>query len=362
VAGVLSLLKPPATVRILQLPDLPPKGDIVDYIDGKECLDADDLRHGIEELADAVPVWRPSEPPTDSAPDDPGPDWYTIADIQALPQYDHGLPPISTGFVALDEALRGGLRPECVYVVAGRTGTSKSTLVLNIARKAALDGHTVLVFKLEESPREAVWRLHAAASQVRLNRLLDGVAHADDEDRRKLADGGELIRGLPIRLSENRHLQHIQRISRTHVEAGGKVIIVDQLSMAIVPDTENLYHKATTVSNVLRLLAAELHVPVIVVCQINRLASRNKTYLSVNDLRDSGAIENDAAGVILIDNVRTPDGVQWSARELTRYLDIIIAKNRYGPTTDPKKPLTLVWWPALCRIEDVAHVPVEGER
>ena len=110
------------------------------------------------------------------------------------------------------------------------------------------------------------------------------------------------------------------------------------------------------------LLAADLHVPIVVVCQINRLAARSREHLSVNDLRDSGAIENDAAGVILIDRIREPDGPSWSASAPVRYLDIIIGKNRYGPTTDPKKPLTLVWWPSLCRIEDVVRAPVEAER
>ena len=84
VAGILSTVKPPAIVRILQLPGLAAKGDIVNYIEGKECHDDDDLRHGIEEMADGTPVWHPSPQPTDSLPDDPGPDWHTIADILVL--------------------------------------------------------------------------------------------------------------------------------------------------------------------------------------------------------------------------------------------------------------------------------------
>ena len=278
-----------------------------------------------------------------------------------MPNYRAGLPPISSGFAALDKILRGGFRPDCVYIVGGRTGTSKSTFVLNIARKVALDGHGVLVFKLEEAPREAVWRIHAAASQVPLNRLLDGPAGPASEDGNKLADGADLIRDLPVRFSANRHLEHIQRISRAHVEAGGKLIILDQLSMITVAGTDNQYQATTAASNTLRLLAVQLHVPIVVVAQINRLASRNNACLTVNDLRDSGHLENDAAAVILINRIREPDGAGWSGCELTRYLDIIIAKNRYGPTTDPADPLTLQWWPALCRIEDVVRDVTEAE-
>lgn len=118
-----------------------------------------------------------SAPPTNSIPPDPGPPWRTIAEIGALPEYDQGLPVITTGYTVLDRVLGGGFRIESTYILAGRTGTSKSTLALNIARRVAASQYPVLVMKLEESATEAVYRLHAAAARVPFLTLLNGVDH-----------------------------------------------------------------------------------------------------------------------------------------------------------------------------------------
>lgn len=354
VARILTGLHTSARVKIVGLPGLSEKSDIVDWLAIHECTDLDDLRRIIGELTDAAPWYVPAEnvQPTDSLPADAGPLWVTVAEVGTLPTYRQGLQPLTTGYACLDAALRGGFRPECMYTVAARTGSAKTTLALNVARRDALSGHSVLVFKLEESVTEATWRMHAAASQVDFRLLLDGTSSATHDDRKKLIDGWSLIRSLPIRLSACRDLPGIQRIARAHVEQGGKLIILDQLSMIRVEGAEVGYTQATTASNALRLLAVELRVPVVLVCQVNRPAAKNdKEHLSCHDLRDSGAIENDSAAVILIDKVREPDHA-WRAAEPVRYLDLIIGKNRYGPTTDPEKPLTLTWWPRWCRIEE----------
>ena len=119
-----------------------------------------------------------------------------------------------------------------------------------------------LIFKLEESPTELVWRMHAAAAQVDMRRLLDGVGHATGE-REKLVDGWEVLRDLPIRISDQRGLDAVQRISRKHAEDGGELIIVDQLSMVSVQEAEVGYRTATLVSNTLRRLAQDLHLPIL---------------------------------------------------------------------------------------------------
>lgn len=355
VARILVGLTPPARVRIVELPGLGKGDDIADFIAARECLEPEAIRREIESLADTTPFYvAPTEnaPPTDSAPAPAGPPWMTITDVGNLPTYGTGLVPITTGYEVLDDALRGGFRPGSLYVVAGRTGSAKSTLALNHARRIALAGHSVLVLKLEESITEAVWRLHAAASQVDFRTLMDGARTATGDDRQRLVDGWSLIRTLPIRLSACRDLVGIQRIAREHFTQGGNIIIIDQLSMVSVGDGEVGFVQATLASNALRLLAVELHVPILLVCQVNRPASKNaKEHLTCHDLRDSGAIENDATAVILIDKVREPEQV-WRASEPVRELDIIIGKNRYGSTTDPDKPLTLTWFPRSCRIEE----------
>ena len=297
-------------------------------------------------------------PPTDSLPEDPGPPWLTIGEVGKLPAYREGLSPVTSGFAVLDNALRGGFRPESVHILAGRTGGAKTTLALNVTRRAALAGHPVLLFKLEESPVEAVWRLHAAASQVELVKLLDGAKLAVNE-RQRLIDGWTLIRELPIRLSEHRSIDAIERVSRMHVDDGGGLIVIDQLSMVDYPGVTGAYERATAISNALRLLARKLHVPILLVAQVNRPASKASDRLTCNDLRDSGALENDAAAVLLIDRVRKPDAMRWHTDPLT--LEIVVGKNRYGHSTGPDdRPLELLWWPWCCRIEDAATLP-EGD-
>ncbi len=313
--------------------------------------------HAVGCKADCPPPQsKGGAPPTDCIPEDPGPPWLTIPEIGKLPAYRDGFKAISSGYAALDGVLKGGFRAGFVHILGGRTGSSKSTLVTNIVRRVALDGHPTLLFKLEEHVAEAVMRLHAAAAQVPLTALLD----ADTASYRdELVDGWNLIRTLPLRISDARDIGAIQRISRKHVAEGGKFIAIDQLSMIDVPDAEIGYPRATLASGALRRLARDLNVPVLLVCQINRGASKGKERLSANDLRDSGALENDAATVLLVDRVRKPDH-EWSGAEPSRYLEVLVTKARYGPTTAPGKPVELLWFPRVCRVEDVAPVGVEA--
>lgn len=288
-------------------------------------------------------------PPTDSVPE-AGPPWLTVQEVGRCPVYKEGLSTVTSGFSVLDNALRGGFRPESMYIIGGRTGSAKSTLALNITRRAAIAGVNVLLLKLEESPVEAVWRMHAAASQVSLRKLLDGARH-EKEERQRLIDGWNLIRTLPIRISDVRALSRIRAISEAHVNDGGQLVVIDQLTM-IDGGGLNPYERATNASNELRLLARQLRVPILLVCQVNRVASKEKDRLSCTDLRDSGALENDAAAVLLIDRVRQPDVYRWRTDPLA--LEIVVGKNRYGASTRHEdKPLELHWWPDICRIEDV---------
>lgn len=299
------------------------------------------------------PELRNDAPPTDSIPRQ-AKQWYTIGELAKHRAYRTGLPPISTTYAQLDRVLMGGFRPQCVYVIAARTGSAKSTFGLNIARRAAIAGSPVLVCKLEEALMEAVWRIHAAASHVQFNVLLNGTDRAGEWDDARLADGMSLIESLALRFASSRDIDTIEATARAHASEGGKLMIVDQLSMVSAQQTQIGYERATEVSNRLRLLAKELNIAILLLVQVNRDGSRrtgDKDHLTVNDLRDSGCIENDAAGVLLIDKVVTPDG---QAAVNSRYLEIIVGKNRYGPVTKPDKPVRLLWFPALCRIEDCA--------
>ena len=303
-------------------------------------------------MKDAAPMYYvplgDSPPPTDSLPEI-APPWLTPADLGQAPSYRAGLRCTTTGYKCLDLALRGGFRAECLYVIAGRTGNGKTTITSNIARCTALAGETVLLFKLEESPREALWRIHSAAAQVEFRKLLDGNQDADLEERSRLADAWEMVRELPIRLSACRELDGIQRIARAHAEQGGGLIIVDQLSMIRAGGNVG-YERATIASNALRQLAVELQVPILLVCQVNRAAAKDEKPLTCHDLRDSGEIENDATAVLLLDKPRSA-AQSWAVAPFL-YLDVAVGKHRYGPLTEPDKPIVMTWFPLICRIEE----------
>jgi replicative DNA helicase len=161
-----------------------------------------------------------------------------------------------------------------------------------------------------------------------------------------------MIHRLPIRITDERRLYALEHIAQQHAEQDGRLIVIDQLSIIEVPDADIGYQQATRASNRLRLLARRLRIPILLVAQINRAASRNpKERLTCNDLRDSGALENDAAAVILINRINEPTVKRSPTDPLE--LELLIGKNRYGRfTRHDDDPLRLLWWPRFCRIED----------
>lgn len=360
VARIVTALHPPARAKIVRLP-LENEGD--DFEQFKLARTPREVREQIAALVEAAEWHTPTPdaaPPTDSLPPDPGPSWVMIGELASKPSYRKGLIPVSSGFETIDHALGGGWRPETLNILAGRTGSAKSTFAANAARRMAIAGKHVLYFALEESIIEKGWRIHAAASQVEFRTLLNGASAATDAERKKLNDGWSLVRTLPIRFSDARDLDAICRISKAHADQAGDAIIIDQLSMITVAGADIGYQKATLASNRLRTLAVELHVPIVLIAQVSRESSKSKEKLTSNSLRDSGELENDSACVLMIDRVREPDG-QWRGAEPVRILEMLATKNRYGATTHTDTPLELNWYPRTCRIEEPERKPQGGD-
>ena len=304
----------------------------------------DDLRSKVEHAYQYAKREPGNRLPTDTVEDD-APLWRTAIELAKTPAYTRGMRAVGTGFRSLDDALGGGFRPGCVYVLAGRTGSAKSTLALNVVRTMALDGASVLLLKLEETPVEALWKIHAASAKVPVKIMLDGEITRSEA----LVDGWKLIADLPIRYSDTCDLPGVQRTCREHVKQGGQMVVIDQSSMVGVPEAISAYERATTLSNTLRMLAVHLHVPILLVCQVNRNAAINKKRgdLDVNDIRDSGAFENDAACVMMIDRAEDPPSLR-SDQPMT--LTMKIVKNRYGRVSDDE--LLFSWRPWWGRVEE----------
>lgn len=285
------------------------------------------------------------------------PPWQTIEQIGQDPTLRSGLPVVSSGFGALDVILHGGFRSQSVYILGGRTGAAKSTLAANVARIAAEHGHPVLFFKLEEPPVELVWRLQAAHSGISLRAFQDGLVNMKDmKVRARMLNCEAAVKRWPIYIASSRILSTICQTIERHwaCEFANCLVIVDQLSMIHVPDCTSVYQTVTVASNALRKAAIDASVPILVVAQVNRGASKAKERLSMNDLRDSGAIENDAASVLMINRSR-----EMPSHHKKRIMDVIVAKNRHGrATADGDDPVQLVWTPESARVDGMF---VEGQ-
>jgi replicative DNA helicase len=240
-----------------------------------------------------------------------------------------GLP---TGFRDLD-VMTTGLHPGQLIILAARPKMGKSAFSLNIAENAArATGKTVAIFSMEMSLRELGMRLVASVSQINVQRLATGRLY-EHEWPRIATSTGELL-NLPLVFNEAGGLSIMElralarRIKRDHPNLG--LVIVDYLQLMVGGDSEaNRANQLAEISRGLKLLAKELQLPVIALSQLNReLEKRPNKRPIMSDLRDSGAIEQDADMILFIyrDEVYNPDSQDKGCAE------IIIAAQRNGPT------------------------------
>lgn len=247
---------------------------------------------------------------------------------------------VSTGFAALDNKL-SGLQKSDLIILGGRPSTGKTAFALDIARHAALMGHTVGAFSLEMSREQVIDRIISAESQVPLWNILTGRIKSDTEF--------SMIQGALDRLSDTKLfiddspslniMQMRSMARRLQVEHGLDLLIVDYLQL-IRPRTnsDNMVQQVTEISRGLKALSRELKVPVLAVSQLSRgVEQRDHKIPRLSDLRDSGSIEQDADIVMFIyrkdkdQNSFDIGGDGSSSGGLTGTTQILIAKHRNGP-------------------------------
>jgi len=277
-------------------------------------------------------------------------DFVPIKDI--LDKYFEGTPPpeegvfqrvpqIYSGFHGLDELL-GGMQRSDLIVLAGRPSMGKTSLALNIARNAAIDqGACVAIFSLEMSNESLVQRLLASEAEVNSKRMRLGL-NTDDEERAimeaqgKLSSASIYIDDSPmVRIAEMR-----SKARRLHYEHPLDLIVLDYLQLLQSEGrSENRVQELSNITRSLKGLARELNVPLIAVSQLSRAVEGRAIHIpQLSDLRESGAIEQDADIVIFIyrDEVYYKTEEDWERdhpnQEYPRELaDIIVAKHRNGP-------------------------------
>lgn len=241
---------------------------------------------------------------------------------------------VSTGFPDLDR-LTGGFRPGQFIILAARPAMGKTSLALNIASHAAVNTNKkVAVFTMEMASDEVIMRMFSSASEVNMDSMLKGYG-MNEEKLIRIMQASEVLSTKQIYIDEsgtNTPLDIRAKTRRLAAEAGGlDLILIDYLQLMTLPkDKDNRQQEISEISRALKILAKDMKIPVVALSQLNRmLESREDKKPRLSDLRESGAIEQDADLVMFIyrDEYYYPDKT-----EKPGIAEIIVGKNRHGST------------------------------
>jgi replicative DNA helicase len=241
---------------------------------------------------------------------------------------------VPTGFMDLD-SLFGGWMPGQIIIVAARPAMGKSTLALDFARAAAVtNGLPTILFSLEMGRDEIKHRLYSAQGRIPLHHIRHQ-GGMTDEDWARFAKIMPRVNQSPLHIDTdaNKSVARIQARCRAIQQTTGlRLVIIDYLQLMQPGGSRregNRQQEIADMTRSLKVIAMELQVPIIVLSQLNRGPEQraDKTPV-VSDLRESGAIENDADIVILIHREDAYDKTSPRAGEA----DLIIGKNRNGET------------------------------
>lgn len=215
------------------------------------------------------------------------------------------VPPLTTGIQDLDELLGGGTRPGQMVVVGARPGIGKSVVATNLAVAAAQRGHGVAVCSLEMSEGELLERIFADQASVSLERIREP-RRLDGADQARLQQTADRIATWPLKIEDaaQQTLASIRTFARDRARTprGLRLLVVDYLQlMSSTGRPESRQQEISEISRGLKLLAKELGITVLALSQLNRGSEqRAGGRPQLSDLRESGAIEQDADIVILL--------------------------------------------------------------
>ncbi len=240
---------------------------------------------------------------------------------------------VPTTYARLDE-LTAGLQPSDLIIIAARPSMGKTALALNIALRSAVHhGTRTAVFSLEMSTEQLIQRMLCTFGKVDLANMRRGFL--DDEDWTKLYDAAQYLSGAAIFIDDTPSLSTLElraRCRRLKAEHGIQLVIVDYLQlMRASRNIDSREQEISDISRTLKAIAKELNIPVVALSQLNRkVEERSDKRPMLSDLRESGAIEQDADVICFIyrDEVynKKDDNPKRGVAE------IIIGKQRNGPT------------------------------
>lgn len=246
---------------------------------------------------------------------------------------DNKLRGVSTGFKSLDNKLSGFQNSDLI-ILAARPSMGKTSLALDIARKAAIQSDvSVGIFSLEMSSQQLIDRMLAAEAQVDSWKLRTGRL-SSDSDFDRIRDTLDVLSKAPIYIDDEpgKNILKMRSVARKlKSEKNLGMIIVDYLQLMTptnARNNDNVVQQVTEISRSLKSLARELDVPVLALSQLSRAVESRGGKPRLSDLRDSGSIEQDADVVMFI---HQPDKYK-EEHEKTNIAEILIEKHRNGPT------------------------------
>jgi replicative DNA helicase len=274
-----------------------------------------------------------------------------VAELEKL-QSEGRASGISTGFLDLDSLLHG-LHSGQMIIIAGRPGLGKSTLGVDFLRAASLrDKVPAAFFSLEMSRREVQHRIISAEARIGLHKIRGG--QMTNQDWAAFANQMERLTTAPLTIdaTPNRTVNQIKaRCRQIKQKTGLGLVVIDYLQLL---DThgkkrpENRQVEVSEMSRGIKLMAKDLDVPVVVLCQLNRgPEQRTDKRPMLADLRESGSLEQDADVVILVHREDAYDRESERAGET----DLIVAKHRAGPLST----ITVASQLHYSRFCDMAH-------
>ncbi len=250
--------------------------------------------------------------------------------IDALHQKGDAITGVATGFSDFDRKT-SGLQPSDLVIIAGRPSMGKTSFAMNIAEDAAINGQVAVgIFSMEMPAEQLVMRMLSSLGRIDQQKIRTGTLADDDWPR--LTSTMNILGNAPLFIDDTPALTpaelraRARRLKREH-DLG--MIVVDYLQLMQVPGSkENRTNEISEISRSLKALAKELKVPVLALSQLNRsLEQRTDKRPVMSDLRESGAIEQDADLIVFIyrDEVYNPETPDKGMAE------IIIGKQRNGP-------------------------------
>lgn len=256
----------------------------------------------------------------------------TVKNIEETAASKKSVLGVPTGFIDLDRKL-GGFRPGQLIIVAARPAMGKTSFALNLASNMAIQyDKKVGIFTMEMESDEVLMRMMSSASEVSMDNMLKGFG-MNQKKMLRIAGAAEVLSGKEIYIDDsgaNTILDIRAKARRLKAELKGlDAIVIDYMQlMSSSRNRENRQQEISEISRSLKILAKELGLPVIALSQLNRgLESRPDKRPMLSDLRESGAIEQDADIVIFIyrDEVYNEE-----TTEEPGIAEIIIGKNRHG--------------------------------